>query len=71
MTFVADEPGMRFAVGTAGVFFTLDGALTDSEVEHWHRLLDSDALACQAGPPFFDRQNLLGRVLYGRAPGEA
>jgi hypothetical protein len=64
ITFVPGEPRTRFAVGIAGVFYTTDGALNAGETETWHRLLDSDALACLPGPPFFDPVGIPSRALY-------
>jgi photosystem II stability/assembly factor-like uncharacterized protein len=48
MDFDREERGTRFAVGSAGVFFTLDG-------ENWDRLLSTEALPGHPVGAYFDR----------------
>lgn len=47
MKFDPQDARKRFAVGAAGVFFTVDG-------ENWHRLLDSTALPGRPGSCYYD-----------------
>ena len=69
--FVPGEPRTRFAFGIAGVFYTTNAALGPGETENWHRLLDSDALACMAGMPFFDPVGAPSRALYVPCEGRS
>lgn len=71
MTFVRNEPRTRFAVGAAGVFLSVDGATANGETETWHRLLDTDSLACIAGPPAFDQVGNPRRTLYVPCSGRS
>jgi hypothetical protein len=48
IVFDREERGTRFAVGSAGVFFTLDG-------ENWDRLLSTEALPGHPVGAYFDR----------------
>jgi hypothetical protein len=58
MIFDRAEGGTRFAVGNAGVFFTLDG-------EDWHRLLSTEALPGYPVGAYFDRiSDPTDRALY-------
>jgi hypothetical protein len=58
MIFDRLERKMRFAVGNAGVFFTLDG-------EHWQRLLSTQALPGHPVAAYFDRiSDPFNRALY-------
>jgi len=58
MIFDRLERKMRFAVGNAGVFFTLDG-------EHWKRLLSTTALPGHPVAAYFDRiSDPFNRALY-------
>jgi len=47
MFFYRNDSEQRFAAGTAGVFYTLDGTT-------WHRVLDTNALPCRPRSVFFD-----------------
>ena len=65
MIFDPVERGTRFAVGNAGVFFTLDG-------EHWMRLLSSSALPGYPVSAFFDRiSDPSNRALYVAVSGRS
>ena len=67
ITFVPDEPQVRFAVGEAGVFMTtnaISGGAAGTASETWHRLWDSGSMACEPGIPFFTAHTTLGRSLY-------
>jgi uncharacterized repeat protein (TIGR01451 family) len=61
MTFDPAEPGTRFAVGNAGVFYSLDSV-------HWERLLSTTALAGYPIGAYFDQAARLpanlSRALY-------
>jgi uncharacterized repeat protein (TIGR01451 family) len=65
MIFDPVERGTRFAVGNAGVFFTLDG-------EHWMRLLSSTALPGYPLSAYFDRvSDPSNRALYVSVSGRS
>ncbi len=58
IVFDGTEPGTRFAVGAAGVFYTLDGAT-------WVRLLSTSAYPSHPVSAFFDRvSDPCNRALY-------
>jgi hypothetical protein len=58
MVFDPEERGTRFAVGNAGVFFTLDG-------KNWEQLLSTDALPGHPVAAYFDRiSDPFNRALY-------
>jgi hypothetical protein len=70
--FVPGEPGTRFALGEAGVFFTTEGAVAGSRTdEHWHRLLATSALSCLPGRSFFAPDDSVGRTLYVSCVGRS
>jgi hypothetical protein len=62
MEFVPGEPKTRFAMGAAGVFYTVDGTT-------WHRALSPDALACYPRRAFFNPSDL--RSLYVACEGRS
>jgi len=62
MEFTQLEPETRFAVGAAGVFYTLD-------TKTWHRALSPDALACYPRRAFFDPTYL--RTLFVACEGRS
>lgn len=65
MVFDPLERGTRFAIGNAGVFFTLDG-------EHWMRLLSSTAMPGYPVSAFFDRiSDPANRALYVAVSGRS
>jgi uncharacterized repeat protein (TIGR01451 family) len=65
MVFDPSERGTRFAIGAAGVFFTLDG-------EHWMRLLSSTALPGYPVSAYFDRiSDPANRALYVAVSGRS
>lgn len=58
MVFDSEERGTRFAIGSAGVFFTLDG-------KNWERLLSTRAFPGHPVAAYFDRiSDPLNRALY-------
>ncbi len=59
LIFYRDDSKQRFAVGTVGVFYTLDGT-------NWHRILDTNALPCRPRSLFFDHH---ARALYVASEG--
>jgi hypothetical protein len=65
MIFDPVERGTRFAIGNAGVFFTLDG-------KHWMRLLSSTALSGYPVSAYFDRvSDPANRALYVAVSGRS